>query len=112
MTPLYHHYALLCISSFFVNVLSQSSCDAQLYGKPKSYDCFDLYKQLPGGTLFPDIDPDVPRSFVEPKFLDPPFTPVPNPYSTQMVQLPKIWRIGRSTRYFPGGLFSVSNGNP
>lgn len=78
----------------------QSSCDAKLYGKPEVKDCFDLYRQLPGETLSPDINPDEPRSFVEPKFLDPPFTPVFNPYHSQMVQLPKIWRVGMFSRVY------------
>ncbi len=83
-----------------------SACDAQIYGRPNTNDCFDLYKQLPGETLSPDINPDEPRSFVEPKFLDPPFTPVLNPYRSQMVQLPKIWRVGTSSK--PGMLYLSS----
>ena len=74
---------------------AQSHCNAIVYGKPEINDCFTLYNQLPGETLSPDIDKDAPRSFVEPKFLEPPFANVPNPYTSQMVQLPKLWRIGR-----------------
>lgn len=69
-----------------------STCNAKIYGKPDVKDCFHLYNQLPSETLSPEVDAYTPRSFVEPKFLDPPFTPVPNPYRSQMVQLPKIWR--------------------
>ena len=86
---------LLCTVIHIDQTYGQSHCDAKIYGKLNDRDCFDLYHQLPGETLSPDVDPDVPRSFVEPKFLDPPFAPVPNPYPSQMVQLPKIWRIGR-----------------
>jgi len=88
----------LCISLYaalqFRRIYGESHCDASIYGKPEVNHCFDLYNQLPGETLSPDINPDAPRSFVEPKFLEPPFTPVPNPYMSQMVQLPKIWRAG------------------
>ncbi len=77
-------------------VRSLSSCNANLYGKPSVRDCFDLYDELPGGAMSANVDVDKPRSFVEPKFLEPAFCPVPNPYSTHMVQLPKVWRGGQS----------------
>ncbi len=77
-------------------VRSLSSCNANLYGKPFVKDCFDLYDELPGGAMSANVDVDKPRSFVEPKFLEPAFCPVPNPYSTKMVQLPKVWRGGQS----------------
>ena len=89
-------HVLLSVLPLSGLVYTQSQCDAKVYGKPNVNDCFDLYKQLPGETLSPGINPDAPRSFVEPKYLEPPFTPVPNPYSTSMVQLPKIWRAGEA----------------
>ncbi len=85
---------VLCLLIHRNAASSYSACDAHVYGKPEAQDCFHLYNQLPGETLSPDINPDEPRSFVEPKFLDPPFTLVYNPYHSQMVQLPKIWRMG------------------
>ena len=75
-------------------ISAQSECNAYIYGKPDAYDCFNLYTQLPGETLSPQVEKDHYRSFVEPRFLDPPFTFVPNPLQAQMVQLPKIWRQG------------------
>ena len=90
----YLHCSLLYISIYINFTSGQSHCDASVYGKPLDHDCFDLFNQLPGQALSPDVDPDAHRSFVEPKFLRPQFAPVPNPYSTRMVQLPKIWRSG------------------
>ena len=84
--------AFICIFSYFVLVLTQSSCDAVAYGTPLVKDCFDLVLQLPGGVSSPDIDVDVLRIFVEPKFLEPSFAPVRDPFSTEMVQLPKLWK--------------------
>lgn len=86
----------LCLLAHQNMALCQLACDAGIYGKPFSNDCFVLYDQLPGEKLSPGIDKNEPRSFVEPKFLDPPFAPVPNPFNSQMVQLPKIWRYGMS----------------
>ena len=68
---------------------SKSTCNLKLYGKVDDHDCFALYEQLPAE---PGQDPDEPHSFVEPKFLSPPFAPVWNPFKTEMIQLPKIWR--------------------
>lgn len=82
----------ICIFSCSVLVLAQSSCDAVTYGTPVAKDCFDLVLQLPGGATSPDIDVDALRIFVEPKFLQPSFAPVQDPFSTEMVQLPKIWK--------------------
>ena len=90
----YVHYSWLCIFIYTTFISGQSHCDANVYGKLLDHDCFDLFNQLPGQALSPDVDPDAHRSFVEPKFLRPQFAPVPNPYNTRMVQLPKIWRSG------------------
>lgn len=84
--------AFICIFSYPVLVLAQSSCDAVTYGTPVVKDCFDLVLQLPGGFTSPEIDVDALRSFVEPKFLQPSFAPVYDPFSTEMVQLPKLWK--------------------
>ena len=86
--------ACITLSLQFSCVFSLFKCDGTLYGKPVPKDCFNLYNQLPGGSEAPDIDLDTPRSFVEPKFMQPSFSPVFNPFRTQMVQLPKVWREG------------------
>ena len=86
--------ACITLSLQFSCVFSLFKCDGNLYGKPVPKDCFDLYDQLPGGPEAPDIDLDTPRSFVEPKFMQPSFPFVFNPFRTQMVQLPKVWREG------------------
>ena len=91
---------LLPILLCFQYVFSHFQCIAGLYGKPAAKDCFELYEQLPGNALSPHVKVDVPRSFVEPKFLQPRFCPVPNPFATEMVQLPKIWRQGQSQYCF------------
>ena len=95
--------AFFCIFSYSSLVLATSSCNAVTYGSPHAQDCFDLLLQLPGGVTSPSIDVDALRSFVEPKFLQPEFAPVYDPFETEMVQLPKLWRKGpysTSNSYF------------
>ena len=86
--------AFFCIFSYSILVLATSSCNAVTYGTPLAQDCFDLLLQLPGGVTSPSIDVDALRSFVEPKFLQPEFAPVYDPFETEMVQLPKLWKKG------------------
>ena len=86
--------AFISICSYYIFVLAESSCDAFTYGTPLARDCFDIHPQLPGGPASPNIDLDALRSFVEPKFLQPAFAPVYDPFNTEMVQLPKIWKKG------------------
>ncbi|KAK0516387.1 hypothetical protein JMJ35_000990 [Cladonia borealis] len=86
--------AFFCILSYSSLVLATSTCNAVTYGSPLAQDCFDLLLQLPGGVTSPSIDVDALRSFVEPKFLQPEFAPVYDPFETEMVQLPKLWKKG------------------
>ena len=90
-------FACVFLCSYLVCASSQFSCNTALYGMPREKDCFDLYNQLPGGSVSPDINIDVWRCFVEPKFLQPAFCPVHNPLGASMVQLPKIWRYSELT---------------
>lgn len=80
-------------------VFAQLKCDSTLYGRPDPTDCVELYEQLPGGRKSPHISLEMPRYFVEPKFLRPVFSPVSNPFRTEMVQLPKVWRQGSSIAF-------------
>ena len=84
--------AFICIFCYSILILAESSCDVVTYGTPVAKDCFDLVHQLPGGFTSPEIDIDALRSFIEPKFLRPAFAPIHNLLSTEMVQLPKIWK--------------------
>lgn len=86
--------AFICIFSYSTLVFVEASCNAVTYGTPIANDCFDLVLQLPGGVTSPSIDIDALRSFVEPKFLQPEFAPVYDPFRTEMVQLPKLWKKG------------------
>ncbi|KAL2037091.1 hypothetical protein N7G274_010218 [Stereocaulon virgatum] len=90
------HYLLIwsALSLHLSCVFSQPKCDSTLYGRPNPTDCLKLYEQLPGGPKSPQIRLETPRFFVEPKFLLPSFSPVSNPFRTDMVQLPKLWRQG------------------
>ena len=95
--------AFICMFSYSILVLAKSSCNVVTYGTPLAKDCFDLSLQLPGGETSPTINIDTLRSFVEPKFLQPGFAPVHDPFKTEMVQLPKIWKKGpylTQTSYF------------
>ena len=84
--------AFICIFSYSILILAESSCDVVTYGTPDAKDCFDLLQQLPGGFTSPEIDVHALRSFIEPKFLRPAFAPIQNTLNTEMVQLPKIWK--------------------
>ena len=86
--------AFVCIFCYSTLVLATSTCNAVTYGTPRAQDCFDLLQQLPGGVTSPSIDVDALRWFVEPKFLQPEFAPVHDPFDTEMVQLPKLWKKG------------------
>ena len=86
--------AFICIFSCSDLVFAKASCNAVTYGTPLANDCFDLVLQLPGGVTSPTIDIDALRSFIEPKFLQPEFAPVYDPFKTEMVQLPKLWKKG------------------
>ena len=85
-------HTLLLLGLLFTSTVfafTSSTCNAKLYGQIKEYDCFELYKQLPAE---PAQDVEENHAFVEPKFLNPRFTLVINPYNNEMIQLPKIWR--------------------
>ena len=71
-------------------------CSGALFGYPNPNDCIEAmrwipYFSSPGGST---KDPATAiRQFVEPQFLDPPFSPVSNPYAPlAIVQMPKIWK--------------------
>ena len=86
--------AFICVFYCSTLVFTKASCNAVTYGTPLANDCFDLVLQLPGGVTSPSIDINALRSFVEPKFLQPEFAPVYDPFQTEMVQLPKLWKKG------------------
>ena len=93
-------YANTCVG----RALNQSSvgtdfykCESSLYGRPNFQHCKTTLKGLPG------IGPGVPtpkfmqtRKFVEPQFLDPPYSRVEQDFEGEIEQLPKIWTHSES----------------
>ena len=65
-------------------------------GIPSLADCSKAYDKIPYALVPPGGPPDMDRLFVEPQYLQPPFSPVYNPYAAMndIIQLPKIWRHG------------------
>ena len=70
-------------------------CDRELFGTPNPADCVEAIRWIPYFGFPIERGPaTASRTFVEPQFLDPPFSPVKNYYSLEkyaLVQLPKIW---------------------
>lgn len=71
-------------------------CDETIYGKPNVEDCQTAmswipYFEQPRGRQ--QNEATAFRSFAEPQFLKPPFSPVRNEWAPRaIVQLPKIWK--------------------
>ena len=70
-------------------------CDKELFGTPNPADCVEAIRWIPYFGLPIERNPATAiRTFVEPQFLDPPFSPVKNDFRLgkyALVQLPKIW---------------------
>ena len=88
------HFSFLLAFAIYINyAISQFKCDYRMYGRPDLEDCASTFLALPDskstrstprlGTL---------RRFVEPQFLDPPFSPLKSDLASAMEQLPKFWR--------------------
>lgn len=71
-------------------------CDETIYGKPNVEDCQTAmswipYFEQPRGRQ--QNEATAFRTFAEPQFLKPPFSPVRNEWAPRaIVQLPKIWK--------------------
>ena len=71
-------------------------CDSHIYGRPAIVDCVSTLESIKGGKPPPDPSILLPRLFVEPQFLEPPFSGIsPNPFDNDIVQIPKIYRNSR-----------------
>lgn len=72
-------------------------CNKGHYGAPDVYDCTLAISAMPDGEHIDNPTPRILafRNFVEPQFLDPPFTRVQNDLNDTMVQLPKVFRYSQ-----------------
>ncbi|CAD6567266.1 MAG: hypothetical protein ASARMPREDX12_000170 [Alectoria sarmentosa] len=74
-------------------VFSQWKCDYQVYGRPQLDDCEGALLSMPDAlskgrtTKLAAF-----RKFVEPQYLEPPFSQCHNELDAPMEQLPKFWR--------------------
>ena len=71
------------------------ACRDVWFGKPAEEDALKAIKQFPDYGLRTNRRMSQ-HLFVQPQYLDPPFSPVTNRHTEDMVQLPKIWRSGES----------------
>lgn len=78
-------------------VVSQFKCDFLMYGRPKMDDCASTFLAMPdSGVSQVTQRLDTVRRFIEPQFLEPPFSAVKNDMGASMEQLPKFWRYSKS----------------
>lgn len=73
-------------------------------GTPPLAHCSKAYDKIPYALVPRGGPPDMDRLFVEPQYLQRPFSPVYNPYgaeNVEMIQLPKIWRHGAYASFCP-----------
>ena len=77
---------------------SCTSCNSAIYGSPRYGDCRKAISKIPfAQEKPPNVRGQVPRNFVEPQYLQPPFRGVSNAYRRDaIVQLPKIWKHSMS----------------
>ena len=74
-------------------VFSQWKCDYRIYGKPKLVDCAGAILSMPDATSkVPTSKLRAIRKFVEPQYLEPPFSECQSELDAPMEQLPKFWR--------------------
>ena len=92
------NHLLYFIILIFIILLSyaQLICDSTVLGSPRALHCARVIDKMPFVSA-----PDTPKSpagqmrlFVEPQYLQQPFTTITNPYgrSAPIVQLPRIWK--------------------
>lgn len=90
-------FPLLPVLFLFVShSLSRGICDAGLYGLPDPDACLEARTFLPESYQKDSLAVRIRRLFVEPQYLQPPFSAVRTPYENNIVQVPKIWSAGLS----------------
>ena len=78
--------------------LSQWKCNSRIFGRPVLEDCASTFLALPDAKETVRTEKlSLVRKFVEPQFLEPPFSPVQNDLATEMEQVPKFWRYSKLT---------------
>ena len=82
-------------------VFSQWKCDYQVYGRPQLDDCEGALLSMPDAlskgrtTKLAAF-----RKFVEPQYLEPPFSQCHNELDAPMEQLPKFWRYSQCEIFY------------
>lgn len=91
--------SILALLAFTQVVCSQWKCDYRLYGRPKLDDCAGALLSMPdASSKSPTPKLAAVRKFVEPQYLEPPFSQCRNELDAPMEQLPKFWRY-KSCRF-------------
>lgn len=85
--------AFLLLLDFAV---SQFKCDFRMYGRPQIGDCASTFLAMPDSKeMKATAKLATLRRFVEPQFLDPPFSPLESDLASEMEQIPKFWRYSK-----------------
>lgn len=93
--------SLLLICFAFTQIaFGQFKCDYRVYGRPKLDDCAGALLSMPDASFLrhPTAKLAAVRKFVEPQYLEPPFSQCHNELDAPMEQLPKFWRY-KSCRF-------------
>ena len=86
----------LALFAFAQVIFSQWKCDYRVYGRPRLNDCAAALLSMPDATSeTPTTKLAAVRKFVEPQYLEPPFSECHNQLDAPMEQLPKFWRYSQ-----------------
>ncbi|KAL9137139.1 MAG: hypothetical protein Q9175_001651 [Cornicularia normoerica] len=84
---------ILALIAYNQVVLSQWKCDYQIYGRPQLDDCVGALLSMPDASSKSTTTKlAAVRKFVEPQYLEPPFSQCRNELDAPMEQLPKFWK--------------------
>ncbi|CAF9940479.1 hypothetical protein IMSHALPRED_002042 [Imshaugia aleurites] len=90
-------FSTLVLFAFAQVTYGQWKCDYRVYGRPQLNDCAGALLSMPDASSKSSTPKLVAfRKFVEPQYLEPPFSQCLNELDAPMEQLPKFWRYNPS----------------
>ena len=91
--------SILSLTACAQIVFSQWKCDYRTFGRPQLVDCASALLSMPdAASTSPTSKLRAVRKFVEPQYLEPPFSQCQNELDAPMEQLPKFWRYSSCYR--------------
>ena len=85
---------ILAVYAFAQVVYTQWKCNYRVYGRPQLNDCVGALLSMPDAMAETTTTKlKAVRKFVEPQYLEPPFSECRNELDAQMEQIPKFWRL-------------------